>query len=79
MSDTNPKIEAMVRERYERMTPDERVKIAAGMFDTAKAIVLASLPPSLSRRERRLATAKRFYAGELPEAAFIAHAEWPED
>jgi hypothetical protein len=30
----------------------------------------------LSRRERRLAFAKRFYEGELPEAALIAYAEW---
>jgi hypothetical protein len=66
----------MVDERYRRMTSDERVKIAASMYDTARAIVLSSLPPGLSRRERRLAFAKRFYEGELPEAAFIAYAEW---
>ncbi len=58
------------------MTPDERVRIAASMFETARAIVLSSLPPDLPRRERRLALAKRFYEGELPEAALIAYAEW---
>ena len=78
MSDTSEKFEAMVRERYRQMTPDERVRIAASMFETARAIVLSSLPPNLGRRERRLAIARRFYAGELPEAALIAHAEWPE-
>jgi hypothetical protein len=78
MSDTSPKIEAMVNERYRQMTSDERVRIAASMFDTARAIVLSSLPPNLSRRERRLALARRFYSGELPEAALIAYAEWPE-
>lgn len=77
MSDTSPAIEALVRERYKRMTPDERVRIAASMFETARAIVLSSLPPGLSRRERRLALARRLYAGELPEAALIAYAEWP--
>jgi hypothetical protein len=46
------------------------------MYDTARAIVLSSLPPGLSRRERRLAFARRFYEGELPEAALIAYAEW---
>jgi hypothetical protein len=45
------------------------------MYDTARAIVLSSLPPDLSRRERRLAFARRFYDGELPEAALIAYAE----
>ena len=76
MSDTSPEFEAMVNERYRRMTPDERVKIAASMYDTARAIVLSSLPPGLSRRERRLAFARRFYEGELPEAALVAYADW---
>ena len=62
--------------RYREMTPDERVRIAASMYDTARAIVLSSLPAGLSRRERRLAFARRFYEGELPEAALIAYAEW---
>ena len=78
MNDTSPRIEAMIRERYKQMTPDERVRIAASMFETARAIVLSSLPPNLSRREQRLALARRFYAGELPEAALIAYAEWPD-
>ena len=76
MNDTSPEFEAMVKERYRRMTPDERVRIAASMHDTARAIVLSSLPEGLSRRDRRLAFIKRFYAGELPEAALIAYAEW---
>jgi len=75
MNDTSPEFEAMVNERYRRMMPDERVRIAASMYDTARAIVLSSLPTGLSRRERRLAFARRFYEGELPEAALIAYAE----
>jgi hypothetical protein len=78
VNDTSPEFEAMVHERYRRMTPDERVRIAASMYDTARAIVLSSLPPGLSRRERRLAVVRRFYEGELPEAAFIACAEWDQ-
>ncbi len=46
------------------------------MYDTARAIVLSSLPQELTRRERRLAFAKRLYEGELAEAALIAYAEW---
>lgn len=76
MKDTSPKVQALVDEYYRRMTPDERVRIAASMFDTARAIVLSSLSPGLSRRERRLALARRFYEGELPEEALIAYAEW---
>jgi hypothetical protein len=76
VNDTPPEFEAMVNERYQRMSPDERVRIAAAMYDTARAIVLSSLPHGLSRRDRRLAFARRFYEGELPEAALIAYAEW---
>jgi hypothetical protein len=79
VNDTPPEFEAMVNERYRRMTSDERVRIAASMYDTACAIVLSSLPSGLSRRERRLAFARRFYEGELPEAALVAYAEWSED
>ena len=76
MNDTSPEFEVMINERYRTMTPDERVRIAASMYDTACAIVLSSLPPGLNRRARRLAFARRFYDGELPEAALIAFAEW---
>jgi hypothetical protein len=78
MSDTSPGFEAMVRERYRHMAPDVRVRIAAAMFETARAIVLASLPPDLDRRQRRLALARRLYADELTEAALVRFAEWPE-
>ncbi len=49
------------------MTPDERVKIAASMYErgTRRSFSL-SLPPGLSRRERRMALARRFYEGEAP-------------
>jgi hypothetical protein len=52
---------------------------ASSMFDTARAIVESSLSPNLGRRERRLAYARRMYGDELPEAALIAFADWPED
>ena len=79
MNDTSLEFEAMVEERYRRMSPDERMKIAASMYETARAIVLASLPPGTSRRERRLAFARRMYEGELPLAALIAYAEWSDE
>jgi hypothetical protein len=79
MNDTSPEIAAMVAERHRLMTPEERMRIASSMFDTARAIVESSLAPNLSRRERRLAYAKRMYGNELPEAALIAFAEWSAD
>ena len=74
MNDTSPEMERLFTERYKLMTPDQRMKIASSMFETARAIVESSLP--LTRRARRLAFARRLYAGELPDAALIAFAEW---
>lgn len=79
MNDTSPKVAALVAERHRKMTSDERIRIASSMFDTARAIVESSLSPNLGRRERRLAYARRMYGEELPEAALIAFADWPED
>jgi len=53
----------MVAERYKLMTPDRRMRIASSMFETARAIIESSLPLNLTRRERRLAFAKRLHAG----------------
>ncbi len=75
MTDTSSRVAAMVADRHRRMTPEERMKIASDMFETARAIVLSSLPPNLPPRERRLAFARRLYGNELPEAALIAYAE----
>ncbi|HWG34282.1 MAG TPA: hypothetical protein VN650_08950 [Gemmatimonadaceae bacterium] len=46
------------------------------MFETARRIVESSLPPGMSREERRLAWARRLYEGELPEKALLAFAAW---
>jgi len=78
MSDTSPKVAALVAQRHRLMSPEERMQIASDMFDAARAIVESSLPPALTRRDERLALARRFYAGELPEAALIAFAEWDD-
>jgi hypothetical protein len=74
VNDTSSEMERMVTERYKLMTPDQRMKIASSMFETARAIIESSLPPTLSRRERRLAYARRLYAGELLDVALVAGA-----
>jgi hypothetical protein len=76
VNDTSPEMDKMVAERYKLMTPNRRMRIASSMFETARAIIDSSLPLNLTRRERRLAFAKRLYAGELPDAALLAFAEW---
>ena len=76
MKDTSSEMEAIVAERYRRMSPYQRMKIASSMFETARAILESSIPQHLSAYERRLAFARRLYAGELPEAALLAFAHW---
>ena len=76
MNDTSAEMERIVTERYRQMSPDERIRIASSMFETARKIVESSLPAGMSRKERRLAWARRLYAGELPEKALLAFAEW---
>jgi hypothetical protein len=61
------------------MTPEERMRAAAAMFDAARTIVESSLSPGLSRYERRLMVARRIHGDALPEAALAAHAAWGAD
>jgi hypothetical protein len=79
LNDTTPKIAELVARRHAEMSAEERMKIASDMFDTARKIVDSSLPNTLSRRDRRLANARRLYNKELPEAALNAFADWQED
>ncbi|HEV7396797.1 MAG TPA: hypothetical protein VGN86_09840, partial [Pyrinomonadaceae bacterium] len=56
MNDTSPEIAALVRTRLLERSGAERVLMGSQMFDTARAMVLASFPPGLSEIEikRRL-------------------------
>jgi hypothetical protein len=77
MNDTSDRLAELAAERHRAMTPQQRLEIAASMFGAARTIVEASLPHDLTRQERRLAVIKRFYGDELPEAALLAFAAWP--
>ncbi|HEX7026239.1 MAG TPA: hypothetical protein VF268_03290 [Gammaproteobacteria bacterium] len=68
MNDTTPEIEKMVRDRYMQMTGEERFLIGIRMFDTARAIVLSSLPKDLSEKEKRRQLCERFYGAEAGRA-----------
>jgi hypothetical protein len=69
VNDTSREFELMVAERYAGMLPEERVRIAAEMFDTARQLVLASFPTGLPPAEVRRRLCRRFY-GELADSAF---------
>ena len=76
MNDTSAAVGRLVNERYASMAPEERMRIAASMYETARAIVESSLPPGLTTEQKRYAVAKRFYGDELPEAALVAYARY---
>ncbi len=78
MNDTSPAVARLVAERYRAMTPLERMEAVCSLNQTARIIVESSLPADLTREERRLAVARRFYGTELPEAALLAHARFRE-
>lgn len=61
MHDTSREMEEMVRSLYKEMSPQERVRIGAEMFDTARTLMLASFPPGLSEHETRRLMAQRLY------------------
>jgi hypothetical protein len=69
VNDTSPEIARMVRDRYANMQPVERFLIGVSLFETARAIVIASFPPDLSHRDLRRRLCERLYP-ELAAAAF---------
>jgi hypothetical protein len=75
MNDTVPQFSRIVAERHLAMTPEERVRAASDMFDTARSIVESSLPAELTGHERRLALVRRIYGDELSPAAQEAFAQ----
>lgn len=75
MNDTTDTVARLVNEHYAAMTPEQRMRIASSMYETARAIVESSLPAGLTPEQRRYAVAKRFYGDDLPEAALIAYSK----
>lgn len=69
MNDTSPEIAEMIRQRYLAMSAAERLVIGARMFETARAMVVASLPRGLSPKETRRHICERFY-GDLAQEVF---------
>jgi len=69
MNDTTPEFTELLRQRFLALAPAERVSLCADMFDTARALVEASLPPGLDPLERRRKICRRFY-GDLADRAF---------
>jgi hypothetical protein len=75
MNDTSPEIAAMMHRRYAGMSPVERFMIGVQMFETARVLVLASLPPDLAQKEKRKMLCERLYGKEIANKAYGEAAE----
>jgi len=73
MNDTDPKIAELVRQRLMERSGAERVMMASDMFETAKAMILASLPTGLSEIEIKGLMVERIYGDEVDARAFVEH------
>ncbi len=65
MIDTTTEADKIQSELFDKMTGDERMKIASDMFDTARTLVLASLDKNLNDKEKRKALFLRFYGNDF--------------
>jgi hypothetical protein len=70
MDDTAVEVRRYVRERYARLTGAERLLIGAQMFETARTLALASMPPGGSEQARRRRLCERFYGPVLAAKAY---------
>jgi len=65
--DTSPEVARLVAERFRAMSGRERFMIGVQMFESARALALASLRPDASHNELRRHLCARFYP-ELSKA-----------
>lgn len=73
MNDTDPEIARLVRQRMLELSGSERVMMGCSMFDTAKAMIVASLPEGLTPLEIKEQLCRRLYGDEIDVDAFIQH------
>jgi hypothetical protein len=70
VTDTLPEIERIMRDKLMARSGEERFVMGAQMFDSAREMVKASLPPGLSETEQRRQLFKRIYGMEIDPESF---------
>ena len=73
MNDTDPEIAGIVRRRLLERSGSERIMMGSSMFDTARAMIVASLPEDLTPLEIKEQLCRRLYGDEIDVEAFIQH------
>lgn len=74
MNDTTPEAARWLRERYAHRSPAERLRMATGMFEDARALVRAHIESGarLTPVEVRVGVLRRMYATDLEPAVIEA-------
>jgi hypothetical protein len=70
MDDTLPEVAALVRQMLLARTGAERLEMGSQMFEVARTMVVASLPPGLSDLEIKRRLCERLYGNQVNLAAF---------
>ena len=65
MNDTAPEIRKLVHEKLMALSGEQRFVLGASMFESARRMVLASLPQGLPDRELKQRLFERFYGRPL--------------
>lgn len=66
--DTAPEINAMMFQRVMALTPSERFMMGLSMLQTAREMILSSLPRDLDEPSRRRMLFERLHGMPLPDA-----------
>lgn len=67
MKDTSPEIEKIYFDMMMKRSGEERMRMAAGMFEAARQMALASFPEGLSKFEIQKRLFERFYSNDFSE------------
>ena len=71
MNDTPKETLELMRRKLLAFSGAERVVMGSRMFDSARAIMLASFPSGTSELETRRLLCERLYGNEVDVAAFV--------
>jgi hypothetical protein len=70
MNDTTADIRRRQFDLMKKLSPNRRIELACEMFQTAREMIIASLPKNLSEQEFKRQLYFRIYGEHLPEDFF---------
>jgi hypothetical protein len=67
MKDTSPEVDKRFQDMIMSVSGEMRFLMGVRMFEAARTMVLASMPPGLSAGEQKVFLLRRFYGSDLDE------------